>query len=367
GARDATGATRLQQLSVLFLVTGDMLDFEHHAAVADERVRVARAEGALIHLPGALSGQAWCARLAGCLDRAHALDVESMEIADAIGAPPTPGAHDVVRLGLVAWRGRDAEAHKLAEAVASEAAVRGQGMTVAMVESFLMTLDLGAGRYEEALGHGRTLLDTDPLYVCSLSLGDVVEAAVRADDRGTAEAALTRLQERAGASGTPWGLGLLARARALLADDSCAESLYLESLEHLKRASVATDWARSSLVFGEWLRRQRRRRDARVQLRSAERFFEATGAEAFLQRAAAELRATGEQGCSPSFSEGIQLTPQEQRVSELAAEGFTNAEIGAQLFVSPHTVSYHLRKVFTKLAVSSRNQLAHELRSRLEV
>ena len=122
GGRDATGATRLQQLSVLFLVTGDMLDFEHHVAVADERVRVARAEGALIHLPGALSSQAWCARLAGHIDRAHALDVESTDVADAIGAPPTPGAHDVVRLGLIAWRGQDAEARKLADVVASEAA-----------------------------------------------------------------------------------------------------------------------------------------------------------------------------------------------------------------------------------------------------
>ena len=130
---------------------------------------------------------------------------------------------------------------------------------------------------------------------------------------------------------------------------------------------MTTDLARSSLVFGEWLRRRRRRRDARVQLRSAERFFEATGAEAFLQRAVAELRATGEQGRSHGFSERIQLTPQEQRVAELAAEGSSNAEIGAQLFVSPHTVSYHLRKVFTKLDVQSRNQLAHELRSRLEV
>ncbi len=367
GARDATGATRLRQLSVLFLVTGDMLDFEHHAAVADERVRVARAEGALIHLPGALSGQAWCARLAGHLDRADALDAESTDIADAIGAPPTPGAHDIVHLGLVAWQGQDAEARKLAEAVASEAFERGQGLTVSMVESFLLMLELGTGRYEKALGHGRTLLDADPLYVCSLSLGDVVEAAVRADERGTAAAALTRLQERALASGTPWGLGLLARSRALLADDSRAESLYLESLEHLRHAGVATDWARSSLVFGEWLRRQRRRRDARVQLRSAERFFEATGAEAFLQRAAAELRATGEPGSSPGFSERIQLTPQEQRVAELAADGLSNAEIGAQLFVSSHTVSYHLRKVFTKLGVRSRKQLAHELRSRFEV
>ena len=108
GACDATSATRFQHLSVLFLATGDMLDFEHHSAVANERVRVARADGALIELPGALGGQAWCARLAGQLDRAHALDVESADIADAIGAPPTPGAHDVVRLGLVAWRGQDA-------------------------------------------------------------------------------------------------------------------------------------------------------------------------------------------------------------------------------------------------------------------
>ena len=190
---------------------------------------------------------------------------------------------------------------------------------------------------------------------------------MRADDRATATVALTRLQERAGASGTPWGLGLLARAGALLADDSGAESLYLESLEHLARAGVAADWARSSLVFGEWLRRQRRRRDARVQLRSAERIFEATGAEAFLERATAELRATGEQSRSSGFSERIQLTPQELRVAELAAQGLSNAEIGAQLFLSPHTVSYHLRKVFTKLDVRSRNQVAHVLRSRLEV
>ena len=367
GACDATSATRFQHLSVLFLATGDMLDFENHSAVANERVRVARADGALIELPGALGGQAWCARLAGQLDRAHALDVESADIADAIGAPPTPGAHDVVRLGLVAWRGQDAEARKLAEAVASEAVEHGQGLAVSMVEYFLMTLDLGVGRYEEALGHGRTLLNADPLYVCSLSLADLVEAAVRADARGTGTAALTRLQERADASGTPWGLGLLARARALLADDSRAESLYLESLEHLSRAGVATDWARSSLVFGEWLRRQRRRRDARVQLRTAERFFEATGAEAFLGRAAAELRATGEQGRSPGLSDRIQLSPQEQRVAELASDGLSNAEIGAQLFVSPHTVSYHLRKVFTKLGVRSRKQLAHELRPRFDV
>ena len=140
---------------VLFLATGDMLDFEHHAAVADERVRVARAEGALIYLPGALSGQAWCARLAGHLDRAHTLDVESADIADAIGTPPTPGAHDIVRLGLLAWRGHEAEVRKLAESVASEAVERGQGLTVSMVEYFLMTLELGIGRYEEALSHGR--------------------------------------------------------------------------------------------------------------------------------------------------------------------------------------------------------------------
>ena len=158
---------------------------------------------------------------------------------------------------------------------------------------------------------------------------------MRADERATAAAALTRLQGRP-ARGEDTLVSGCWPSRRFLADDSGAESLYVESLEHLRRAGVATDWARSSLVFGEWLRRQRRRRDARVQLRSAERFFEATGAEAFLQRAAAELRATGEQGGSPGFSERIELTPQEHRVAELAAEGVQRRDRRAALRQPAH-------------------------------
>ena len=203
---DANGATRLQQLSVLFLITGDMLDFQHHVAVADERVRVARAEGALIYLPGALSGQAWSARLAGHLDRAHALDVEST-VSRTPSAPrrrrgPTTSSAWVSSPGGA--RGRSPQACRGRGERGSRTRAGDDGRDG---RSFLMTLDLGAGYYEDAICHGRTLLHADPLYVCSLSLGDIVEGAMRADELRTAEAALARLQERAGASGKPGALG----------------------------------------------------------------------------------------------------------------------------------------------------------------
>ena len=210
------------------------------------------------------------------------------------------------------------------------------------------------------------VFDEDPFWWFGTgALGDAVEATARSGDEDAGRAALHRLRERARASGTPWALGLLARAEALLASDEAAEALYRESLDHLDHSGVVTELARACLLYGEWLRRSRRRRDARVQLRAAHQIFQATEAAAFAHRAQVELLATGEHARTRAPETRDELTPQEHQIARLAADGESNAQIGAQLFISPHTVAYHLHKVFGKLDVSSRNQLTRALRDQL--
>ncbi|MEU8242831.1 helix-turn-helix transcriptional regulator [Actinoplanes missouriensis] len=194
-------------------------------------------------------------------------------------------------------------------------------------------------------------------------LPDLIEAAVRAGERDLAHAALARLTERTTAGGTARELGLLARCAALLAADDRADALYRESLDHLARASLPHESARTHLVYGEWLRRRKRRADARVQLRRAQEMFAGTGAAAFAERARRELSATGEQPRRRSTATGLELTPQETHVATLAAGGATNTEIATRLFLSSSTVEYHLHKIFRKLGITSRRQLATALGS----
>ena len=351
-------AASRQSLGVLWTVTGALFDFDSQCATARTRVRLAREQGALLTLPYALSCLAWNELFSGKIETADALIAEAAQIAAANGIPTMPGAQETIRLGILAWRGREEEARAVAAAVTSEAFERGQGLGITLAQYCLTTLELGHGRYEEARVHALAVFEEDPLYMGSIALADAVEATVRTGDIDSAHAALARLSERALASGTPWALGLLARARALLAADDDAEPLYREALEHLGRSGVVTDHARARLLYGEWLRRKRRRRDARLQLRLAHDMLQATGGAAFAHRAEIELLATGERA-RPRVSENRdQLTPQEQQVAQLAAGGQSNAEIGAQLFISPHTVAYHLRKVFNKLDLTSRNQLS---------
>jgi DNA-binding CsgD family transcriptional regulator len=225
----------------------------------------------------------------------------------------------------------------------------------------LTVLELGLGRYAEALGWGMRIYDDDPPGFGNRILPEIVEAGARGGDRAAAHAALTRLADRATVSGTPWALGMLARSRALLARAADAEPFYRAAIVQLTGTSVRTELARAHLLYGEWLRRQKRRKDAGSQLRTAYDMFNAMGAAAFSRRTRAELLAAGDSPQQPADRPGPDLTPQEAQVCRLAATGATNAEIATHLFVTTSTVEYHLSKVFRKLDITSRRQLATAL------
>jgi DNA-binding CsgD family transcriptional regulator len=346
---------------MMWNATGESLDFAAHRSVAQRWVRLAREQGGLATLPVALCGLGFCEVLAGRLETAQTMLSEALEISAATGVPAVPGANEILLLGIVDWRGEDEAGQKLGDAIGAEGVARGQGLAVTVARYARTVLELGHGRYEEARGYALSVFDEDVLYFATINLADVIEATARSGDLDGAHAALARLTERAEATMTPWGLGLLARGRALLAGDAKAEPFYRESLVQLERSGVATEQARSRLLYGEWLRRQRRRRDARAELRAAHEMLQALGLNAFAERARAELLATGEQARARVPDTRDVLTPQERQVALLAAEGQTNAAIAAQLFISPHTVAYHLRKAFGKLEISSRRQLAAAL------
>jgi DNA-binding CsgD family transcriptional regulator len=216
----------------------------------------------------------------------------------------------------------------------------------------------GLGRYEDAFVAARDGCSYEDLGFHGWCLFELIEAATRTGDRDTAAQAVRRLEERAGASGTDWGLGALANARALLADDAdLADSLYTEAIERLERTRVVLHLARTRLQYGEWLRRVNRRVDARRHLNEAHEMYTRMGAQAFAERARRELIATGEKVRKQPVSAGGELTAQEAQIARLAGDGLTNQEIGAQLFISTHTVEWHLRKVFVKLGITSRRQL----------
>ena len=208
------------------------------------------------------------------------------------------------------------------------------------------------------------MVEDDLPFTAERALPVLIEAAVRSGQRDAAASALAVLADRTSAADTPWGLGLHARCRALLADGNGAEDAYVEAISQLERSHAALDLARAHLLYGQWLRRAKRRVDARRQLRTAHNMFQNMGADGFARQAAGELRASGERARSSAPETELDLTPQEARVAKLAADGATNSEIAAQLFISPGTVGYHLAKVFRKLGITSRTQLAGQLPGR---
>ena len=358
GDGDVGDDVLIQLLGLGWVGASELLEEEARDAFARRWVRMAREQGALTRLSQALTvlgiSEAW----AGRLDASDACFAERREINEAIGFSGVRGWNSPHQVIVLAWRGREAEARALANAVLLEAMERRHADNIDFVRYALAVLDVGLGRYDSARDCALRVFEKDPPYVGIRVLPELVEAAVRTGDRKAAANALDRLSERAHSIGTSWALGLLARCRAQLVDDSEAEPLYRKAIEQLAGSLLAPELARAHLLYGEWLRRQRRRRDARAELRIAHEMFERMGGEAFAERARTELLATGARARKRTDETRDELTQQEKRVAQLAAEGATNAEIAAQLFISPSTVQYHLRKVFRNLGVRSRTQLA---------
>ena len=324
-------------------------------------VQLARERAALTVLPIALAFLAGAAMYAGRTRECEDLAKQSLEISAAAGNPGFLGGASRGDVSLLAWRGNEAEARSSAAAQIAEALERGQFGSANFVRCALIPLELGLRHYQPALDNALPVYKDDPPFLGSWVLPNMIEAAVRSGNEQAARDALSRLSERALAGGTPLARGFLARSQALLAGDSEAESLYKESIDQLGQAPTRPELARSHLLYGEWLRRQGRKREARDQLRSAYDMFSSMELRAFADRARGELEATGERARKRSVETESQLTPQEAQVARLAGQGLRNQEIAAQLFVSASTVEYHLVKVFRKLGVTSRTQLAHVL------
>ncbi|WP_110851919.1 ATP-binding protein [Georgenia satyanarayanai] len=334
---------------------GAMLwDDESIYVLATRAVRLAREAGALATLPAALNALALVLVLTGELSRAAELFAEEEAITRATGAPPLPNS----RLALAAWRGQKQDTSELYARMVAGATARGEGLTVSSAEMSLAYLHNGLGSYHSALEAAAPLVELDELAHSSVALPELVEAASRAGQPDRAAVALERLSVRARASGTEWALGLAARSRALTSTGPAAEEHYREAIERLGRCRMATHLARAHLLYGEWLRREGRRQDARHQLRTAHQLLSDMGAEAFADRAARELRATGEHPRRRTAQPTDALTAHELHIARLVATGATSREVGAQLFLSPRTIEAHLRNIFRKLGITSRRQLA---------
>jgi DNA-binding CsgD family transcriptional regulator len=332
------------------------------------RMKLARSSGALFELRRALvyRGAAYEV-LVGRLDVAERCLDEAEEIAAATLSPPAGDHVGPGRLQLAAWRGREIDARRLAEAIYRSATARGDLRDAGFTHLALALLDVGLGRYRAALSAAREASLGEVNVVNTWALPELVEAAARSGEFAEAAGAAERLADSALAGSTNWGLGMLARSRALASQSGNAEELYREAIDRLGRGRARLHFARAKLVYGEWLRRERRRKDAREQLREAHELLSAMGAGAFAERARAELLATGEHTRRWSTQTMDLLTPQEARIAHLAADGATNADIATQLFISPRTVEYHLSKVFRKFDVRSRTQLTRALLEREQV
>jgi DNA-binding CsgD family transcriptional regulator len=248
--------------------------------------------------------------------------------------------------------------------MASGASARGEGAALTYAEYAQAVLDNGLGRYGAAAEAAHSASAQCELVISPWALYELVEAAVRSDRPQQAATAAGQLSDIAAASGSDWARGAAARSRALVSTGHAAEAAYREAVERLGRTRVATYLARARLSYGEWLRRENRRIDARAQLRPAFDAFVSMGAQAFAERARRELQATGEKVRKRSDETNGDLTPQEEAIARLARDGHTNPEIGAQLFIGARTVEWHLRKVFAKLEISSRRELAGALSHR---
>jgi DNA-binding CsgD family transcriptional regulator len=341
------------------LVAMDLWDDEAWFSLAAGQVQLARTNGTLSWLPFALDYLAENHIQAGQLSAAAALLTEGERIDPGIRAATLP----YVSLLLAAWRGDARTAAELTEEMVRGASARGEGAALTYAEYANAVLHNGLGNYARAAEAAHRASAVDELVISPWALYELVEAAARSDQGERAATAADRLSGIAAASASDWARGAAARSRALLASGRAAEAEYREALERLSRTRMATHLARARLSYGEWLRRENRRIDARNQLRPAFEAFASMGTQAWAERARRELVATGEKVRKRS-EDTRELTPQEEEIAQLARDGRTNPEIGAQLFIGARTVEWHLRKVFAKLDISSRRELDEALSRR---
>jgi DNA-binding CsgD family transcriptional regulator len=352
-----------EQLRWLFVATRcaiDIWDDESWRDLAIRQVELARAVGALSLLPFAITQRFGMHLHAG----EFAMVAQLIDEFSVLKEATATGLPDFGTMMLAAWQGRSREAFRLIDEFITDMSERGQGYGVSLPYYTASVLYNGLGRYADAMASAELASEQrDDLAFANLALAELIEAAVRGGQPERAAAAMGRLTELTMPSGTAWGLGVAARSRALLSEGDEAERLYRDAIGHLSSAPARTELARAHLLYGEWLRRQRRRREAREQLRTARDMLEAMGMDAFAERAGRELRATGETARkrTAATARDEELTAQEAHIARLARAGLSNPEIGSRLFISARTVQYHLSNIFAKLGIASRSQLSHVL------
>jgi DNA-binding CsgD family transcriptional regulator len=338
-----------------FTAAMHMWDEDRSEMLSSRYLELTRQAGALSELPLAISQHVYVLLLAGELDAAASL-VEEVQVAtEATGSDFEPYS----AMSLAAFRGRETEASALIEAIIKDVRLRGEGIGITVAEWSNAVLNNGLGCYQKALSAAQRATENydGELVFPNWGLVELIEAAARSGSPERGTAAMRRLSQSSGISGSDWALGVEARSQALLSQGEAADRLYREAIERLGRSRVRAELARAHLLYGEWLRRENRRTDAREQLRSSYQMLTAMGMEAFAERARRELLATGETVRKRTVETLTDLTAQEAQIAKLARDGRTNQEIAAQLFISPRTVEWHLGNVFTKLGITSRKDL----------
>jgi DNA-binding CsgD family transcriptional regulator len=352
------GAGELRLLWLACVSALHLWDDECWGVLSGRHVFLSREAGALSELPLALSSRVYMHLFMGELAAARALVEEMNSAMEVTGSDLTPyGA-----IGLAAFEGREEMAQALLDPSNADAERRGEGIGISVTHWGKAMLYNGLGRHQEALGAARLASDfPGDLGTSNWGMVELIEAGARSGTTEKVTEAHRRLVEMANVTGTNWAIGVAARSSALLSEGEAAESSYREAIDRLNETGLRPEIGRAHLLYGEWLRRKGRRVDARVQLRTAHDLFTSIGMEAFADRARRELLATGEKARRHSVQTRDDLTTQEAQIARLARDGLCNAEIGARLFISQHTVAYHLRKVFTKLDITSRSQLERVL------
>ena len=343
------------------MATMAVWDFDGWARMSTRHVELARASGALAPLSIALNGRGQVATHCGDFETATSLAAEKDVVNEVTGIRLA----STCDLLLAGYRGRPAEAMPLFSATIEDSIARGEGFAVQLASWAAAVLHNGLGHYAEALAAAEPATEEtyQPLST-QLILPELIEAAVRTGQAEIARDGLDRLSAMTAIEGSDWAKGLEARSRALVSEGQEAEHHYAEAVERLGRTQLRPELARAHLLYGEWLRRENRRLDARHQLHAAYHLLDAIGADAFAERARRELLATGEKVRKREIDTYSQLTPQEEHIVRLARDGRTNPEIAAELFISPRTVEWHFRKVFAKLGITSRRDLHHAMPTR---